>query len=193
MVRKGIEGSRRRTVRLLVCCALVVLGVMGASVSTASARTSSGSTYSGTASLQKVQASFVNGGWQLKAGGGTAYEAPRYANWDQYVCATTELVSWNNTYGWVHDSSYKACGWILAGSTSLNLPTIQFGPLARIYGGTIYSFNVQLTWQFSNGNQIGSRMYDFNSGTDYNCGTVCAVSYPSVNTSYGVGVWYAAA
>ena len=115
----------------------------------------------------------------------TVYESPYYsASW-QYVCVTANLETASGATFWTDYSSSKHCAWISPSASSVAVNGADFTNLLGM-NVAIYSVNVDVTWQLSNGTYIGERIYDYNSTADYRCSTsYCAVG----NTTWGGGAY----
>jgi hypothetical protein len=111
-------------------------------------------------------------------------ESTKYANYDQYVCVRPRLFE-SSGGRWIQSATASNCAWIPARSTSVNVAGADF---TNVFGLNtfIYSVDVQVTWQLSNGAVIGSRTYDYNATGDYRCSTVhCKIA----NTTWGGGAF----
>jgi len=112
-------------------------------------------------------------------------ESAAYAQYDQYVCVTVNLMTASGARYWLDDSSQTDCQWIPAAMGSVPVTGAQFD---NLLGGNVaaYSVNVVVTWQLSNGEQIGSSTFDYDQASDYRCQTAyCMVK----TTTWGGGAY----
>lgn len=115
----------------------------------------------------------------------TVYESPRYSNHAQYVCVAANLVTSSGARSWADDDTAKHCAWIGAAASSVAVHGADFTGLIGM-NMAIYSVNLRVTWQLSNGAKVGERVYDYDSAKDYRCSTAsCAIK----NTTWGGGAY----
>ena len=166
---------------LLAMLAMLLGGASAASAVTVTAQ----SGYPGTANLVATYgASTGFGSAKITVPWRNVTESTKYANYDQYVCVRPRLYE-SSGARWIQSETKLNCAWILARSTSVNVSGADF---TDVFGMNtfIYSVDVVVTWQLSNGAVIGSRTYDYNVTGDYRCSTAhCKIA----NTTWGGGAF----
>ena len=141
------------------------------SANSASALYTNQSGYVGTVTVPAQDQGWIAsyGSGSISTGATTATKAPAYANYDQYLCATTRLWSLSTGTGgqkWTLSSSYRQCAWAKGAITSVNYSGVTFSSAIPYTG---FSTDTLYTWQLSNGTQIGSKWTDMSQQADYRC------------------------
>jgi hypothetical protein len=112
-------------------------------------------------------------------------ESTAYGRYDQYVCVTMNRVASSGAKFWTTAETIRNCAWIPAASTSVTVKGAWFNNLVGM-NLAIYAVNVVVTWQLSNGYQVGTRTLDYNQVGDYNCQTAyCGIGM----TTWGGGAY----
>lgn len=170
---------------------ILVIAVIAGAVAMAFGASASGYSLSGTGSPGGTTTPFTYanyGAWgsTITVPWRTVYESPAFRAYDQYVCMTPRL--WTIQQGtsprWVQTSSSRSCAWIRGSASAVNVNGADFSVLP--YNG--HSVDILVTWQLSNGQQIGSQVYDYNVVNDYRCGVVtskCIIG----TTTWGGGAY----
>ncbi|HUR76741.1 MAG TPA: hypothetical protein VMZ22_02260 [Acidimicrobiales bacterium] len=184
-------GFRNNAAKLAILVGLAVPLVTGALASPASAYTSSTSGYAGSVGVPVNDGAYANSAPSIRVNARNITESRAYANYAQYVCITSKLwaiVPTPNNQGrpyWAQVDSDRRCGWINAAQTSIYDGGNVF-PSSDILPGKGYSVTVGVTWQLSNGSQIGSTGIGYSNVGDYRCLTAnCSVD----NTNWGGGAY----
>ena len=172
--------------RVAVGTIVALMLALATSVSKAAAYTIISSGYPGAVGAPATQAySTSYGTGALLTPDRSISESAAYARSDQYVCVTMNLVSASGTPYWMQENAVRNCAWIRAAYSSTTVRGAWFNDLLGM-NLAIYSVNVVVTWQLSNGSVIGKRTLDYNQPGDYQCQTAyCAVKM----TMWGGGAY----
>jgi hypothetical protein len=171
------------SIRSLGLRALIVAGslssILAVNAAPTAAYTPYASGYPGGIGTPRIVGTYVDyGTGRVTFPGRMATESARYAAWDQYVCVTSNVV-YASSFGstsWQPYNSFRVCRWIPAAATSVVVPGVNFDVMT--HGIFIFSGNLVITWQLSNGALVGKRVLDYNAVGDYACyGCTIASSY----------------
>jgi hypothetical protein len=186
--RKSWWSQARGTAGRAVATMVIVIGLVGGIGSPAQAvqlipSGKPGSTSLPTATFTVQPQQFLNN-YYLNSLGRTVYESPNYKTYDQRVCVTHDFYRYVvvSLYGppvpyWTKDGTVTQCGVIPAANSSIYDGGAHNLLTNLLQGG--YAVVVTVTWSFTNGSFIGSRIYDYDSPSDYACYTPCTAGWAS--------------